>query len=243
MDDKVSIRCLKDNTLERIKTELTGRCESSSFIGVWEEIIAEKCKMGKAGTGDAYRSALNSFKELTGFGYVDGFAVDNALINKWIANMTERKIASATQGIYLRTCRLVVNRCIGEGLLMPKACMFGKSRDKVKIPVGASRKSWYLTVEQMNELFNHLIDRDLDMPIFDQRIKDNPSFAVKTEAARELVYQSLAMFLMQYFCCGCNLVDLSLLRYNRYYLTQTVRLFNSSVVSRRMKPKMVREWK
>ena len=69
----------------------------------------------------------------------------------------------------------------------------------------------------MNELFNHLIDRDLDMPIFDQRIKDNPSFAVKTEAARELVYQSLAMFLMQYFCCGCNLVDLSLLRYNRYY--------------------------
>jgi hypothetical protein len=204
-------------TLERIKTALTGRCESSSFIGVWEEIIAEKRKMGKAGTGDAYRSALNSFKELTGFGYVDGFAVDNALINKWIANMTERKIASATQGIYLRTCRLVVNRCIGEGLLMPKAYMFGKSRDKVKIPVGASRKSWYLTVEQMNELFNHLIDRDLDMPIFDQRIKDNPSFAVKTEAARELVYQSLAMFLMQYFCCGCNLVDLSLLRYNRYY--------------------------
>ena len=86
-------------TLERIKTALTGRCESSSFIGVWEEIIAEKRKMGKAGTGDAYRSALNSFKELTGFGYVDGFAVDNALINKWIANMTERKIASATQGL------------------------------------------------------------------------------------------------------------------------------------------------
>ena len=28
---------------------------------------------------------------------------------------------------------------IGEGLLMPKAYMFGKSRDKVKIPVGASR--------------------------------------------------------------------------------------------------------
>ena len=25
------------------------------------------------------------------------------------------------------------------------------------------------------------------------------------------------MFLMQYFCCGCNLIDLALLRYNRFY--------------------------
>ena len=204
-------------TLNRIKTALTGRSDSSSFIGVWEEIIAEKRNNDKAGTADAYRSALNSFKELTGFGYVDGFAIDTALINSWVTKMNERNIASATQGIYLRTCRLVVNRCIGEGFLMPKAYMFGKSRDKIKIPVGASRKGWYLTVDQMKELFNHLKNRDLNLPIYDQCIKDNPTFAVKTEAARELVYQSLAMFLMQYFCCGCNLVDLSLLRYNRFY--------------------------
>ena len=212
-------------TLERIKTALTGRCESSSFIGIWEEIISEKSKIGKAGTSDAYKSALRSFKELTGFSYVDGFAVDTALINRWVTAMVERKIASSTQGIYLRTCRLVVNRCIGEGYLMPKAYMFGKSRDKVKIPVGASRKSWYLTVDQMRELYEHLTEKDLDLPIFDQKLKDNPSFAVKTETARELVYQSLAMFLMQYFCCGCNLVDLSLLRYNRYYFDSNQQAF------------------
>ena len=29
-------------TIDRIKTALTGRSESSFFIGVWEEIIAEK---------------------------------------------------------------------------------------------------------------------------------------------------------------------------------------------------------
>ena len=76
---------------------------------------------------------------------------------------------------------------------MPKAYMFGKSRDKIKIPVGASRKGWYLTVDQMKGLFEHLRKKDLNLPIFDPKIKGNPSYAVKTEAARELVYQSLAM--------------------------------------------------
>lgn len=212
-------------TIDRIKTALTGRCESTSFIGVWEEIIAEKRKIGKAGTGDAYRSALNSFKELTGFSYADGFAVDTALVNRWVDALTAHKIAPSTQGIYLRTCRLVVNRCIGDGFLMPKAYMFGKSRDKIKIPVGASRKGWYLTVDQMKELFNHLREKDLNLPIFDPKTKGNPSYAVKTETARELIYQSLAMFLMQYFCCGCNLVDLSLLSYNRFYFDSNRQAF------------------
>ena len=170
-------------TLDRIKTALTGRCEATSFISVWEEIIAEKRNAGKAGTADSYEGVLNSFKELTGFDYKDGFAIDSSLINKWVEGMVGRNLASATQGIYLRTCRLVVNRCIGEGYLMPKAYMFGKSRDKVKIP----------------------------------RSKDNPKNTVKTEANIELIYKALGMFLMQYFCCGCNLADLALLRYNRFY--------------------------
>ena len=58
-------------TLDRIKTALTGRSESSSFIGVWEEIIAEKRKAGKAGTADCYEGVLKSFKEITGFGEVE----------------------------------------------------------------------------------------------------------------------------------------------------------------------------
>ena len=63
-------------TLDRIKTALTGRCEATSFISVWEEIIAEKRNAGKAGTADSYEGVLNSFKELTGFDYKDGFAID-----------------------------------------------------------------------------------------------------------------------------------------------------------------------
>lgn len=204
-------------TLDRIKTALTGRCEATSFISVWEEIIAEKRNAGKAGTADSYEGVLNSFKELTGFDYKDGFAIDSSLINKWVEGMVGRNLASATQGIYLRTCRLVVNRCIGEGYLMPKAYMFGKSRDKVKIPAGASRKGWYLDVAKMQELFDHWQRRDVHFTIHNSRSKDNPQNTVKTEANIELIYKALGMFLMQYFCCGCNLADLALLRYNRFY--------------------------
>lgn len=212
-------------TLDRIKTALTGRCQATSFISVWEQIISEKREAGKAGTADSYEGVLNCFKRITGFDYKDGFAVDSFLIKKWVDGMEERNFASATQGINLRTCRIVVNRCIGEGYLMPKAYMFGKSRDKIKIPVGASRKGKYLNVSQMQELFQHWKDKDVDFPIHNTRIKDNPKNTVKSKATIDLIYRALAMFLMQYFCCGCNLIDLALLRYNQYYFDSNGQAF------------------
>lgn len=204
-------------TLDRIKVALTGRSETASFLSVWKEIINEKHSMGKAGTAENYENAYRSFTSITGFTYADGFAVDSAVINRWIDGMTERNIKQTTQGIRLRACRVVINRCIGEGYMMPKAYMFGKSRDKIKIPVGASRKGWFLTVGQMTELYLHWKNHDVDFPISNTRRKDNVSYAAKSKKAIDLIYQSLAMFLMQYLCCGCNLIDLALLRYNRYY--------------------------
>ena len=80
------------------------------------------------------QEVFESFTSLTGFTYADGFAVDSTVISKWIESMTEKNIKSTTQGIRLRACRVVVNRCIGEGYMLPKAYMFGKTRDKIKIP-------------------------------------------------------------------------------------------------------------
>ena len=212
-------------TLDRIKVALTGRCETASFLSVWEDIIAEKRRIGKAGTAENYEEAMKNFKRHTGFTYADGFAVDSALINKWVEGMTAANTSASTQGIKLRACRVVVNRCIGEGYMMPKAYMFGKSRDKVKIPVGSSRKNRYLTVNQMTELYIHWKNRDVSFPIHNSHRQDNPSYAVKTEKSRDLIYQSLAMFLMQYLCCGCNLIDLALMRYNRFYFECNGRAF------------------
>ena len=156
-------------TLDRIKTALTGRCENNSFISVWEGIISMKRQDDKAGTAEVYETALRSFKEITKTSYSDGFSIDAAIIQKWVDGMTSKGFASATQGIYLRTCRMVINRCIGDGYMMPKAYMFGKSSNKIKIPVGASRKGWYLNVSQMMELYNHLMLRDVEFPIHNTR--------------------------------------------------------------------------
>ena len=204
-------------TLDRIKVALTGRSETASFLSVWEEIIREKRSIGKAGTAENYDDAYKSFKSITGFTYADGFSVDTTVVNKWIDGMTERNVKQTTQGIRLRACRVVINRCIGEGYMMPKTYMFGKSRDKIKIPAGTSRKGWFLTVDQMTELYLHWQNRDVEFPISNTRRKDNVSYAAKSAKAIELIYQSLAIFLMQYLCCGCNLIDLALLRYSRYY--------------------------
>ena len=58
-------------TLERIKVALTGRCETASFLSVWEEIINEKRALGKAGTAENYGDAYRCFKRITGFTYAD----------------------------------------------------------------------------------------------------------------------------------------------------------------------------
>lgn len=212
-------------TIDRIKTALTGRCSSTSFISVWETVIQEKIDAGKAGTAHSYTNALKCFKELTGYSYKDGFTLDATMVNKWAESMISHGLASATQGIYLRACRMIVNRCITDGHMMQKAYMFSKRRDKVKIPTGASRKSWYLTVDQMKELYNHWKNRDMEFPIYNTRRRDNPRHAVKQEKTVDLIYQSLGMFLMQYLSCGCNLVDLALLRYNRFYFESEGKAF------------------
>ena len=167
-------------TLDRIKVALTGRSETASFLSVWEDIIREKRSMGKAGTAENYEDAYKCFKSITGFTYADGFSLDSTVVNRWVDGMTERSIAQTTQGIRLRACRVVINRCIGEGYMMPKAYMFGKSRDKIKIPVGTSRKGWFLTVDQMTELYLHWQNRDVEFPISNTRRKDNVSYAAKS---------------------------------------------------------------
>lgn len=212
-------------TLDRIKTALTGRSENCSFVSVWQDIINEKRNKGKAGTADSYQCSLNSFMQHTGLTEADGFAVDEGTINKWVEGLNRTLVNSTTQGIYLRACRVAVNRCIADGHMMPKNYMFGKKREKIAIPVGLSRKSMFLSVEQMAELYDHWKQRDLTLPIFNSRSKDAQPSSVKTEQQREMVYQSLALFLMQYLCCGCNLIDLALLEYNSFYFDNHQKAF------------------
>ena len=115
-------------TLELIRTYLSGEAmetdNATSFVGVWEGIIARMKAEERAGTAENYQWALNSFLKYAG--NVRGFKVDKNVIDKWnnvMKNGVEEngkivgKIADATRGMYLRTCRVVWNECIRQGFL------------------------------------------------------------------------------------------------------------------------------
>jgi len=206
-------------SLSRIMTALTGKSDVSSLIDVWEGYIENKVKIGKIGTADNYRNALRSFLKITNFKKTDGFAIDSNLVRKWDEGMRKRGNSNTTVGINLRCLRAIINECVREGFMQPKDKMFGADvnrADKIKIPVGSSRKDHFIDVEKMTEIYIHWLDQSFNLPLYKQGEK-NPAYAVKDSKSLDEVYQSVAMFLAQYLCCGCNLADLALLKYDDYY--------------------------
>lgn len=89
---------------------------------------------------------------------------------------------------------------------------FGKGDDKTTISRGATRKSFYLTVEQMTELYNCFLEKrypeewDVDW--------------------RENTHYSLGLFLVQYLGNGFNLADASHLTYNDHYFQSGKKSFH-----------------
>ena len=139
--------------------------------------------------------------------------------------MERKGLSSTAQGIYLRSCRVIVNKCIHDGFIKQRAYMFGKADDQISIPSGSSRKDCYLNVEQMTELYQHWVNRDLELPKFSTANKVNLSYSITSDKERDGIYLSLGLFLAQYLCCGCNLIDLASLRYDRYYYDSRQRAF------------------
>lgn len=207
-------------TLERINTSLTGKCKDKSLIGVWEEIIQSKLDAGKVGTASSYSTSLRSFKKITKFSSSKGFAIDSATVRKWQKGMEKIGNSQATIGINLRNLRYVINTCISEGYLQQKDKLFGREvnrKDKITIPVGTSRKDRFLPTERMCLLYDYWSNKTLPLPLYKEGKSDNPIYAVKSKSDLDRVYVSLGFFLAQYLCCGCNLTDLSMLRYDDFY--------------------------
>ena len=114
------------------------------------------------------------------------------------------------------------------GFMQPKDKLFGKDvsrNEKISIPVGASRKDRFLAVEQMHLLYDSWEKRSLPIPIYKEGKTDNAPYAVKSQSDLERVYQSLRLFLAQYLCCGCNLMDLATLKYDSFYFENEGKAF------------------
>lgn len=192
---------------------------NKSFVGVWENIISEKMKEGKAGTAESYECALKSFKKI--LGEVEGFNVNKKIIEKWNDGMKNGvlvdgkiigKIADATRGIYLRTCRVVWKESEKQGFLAEVEYPFSnKDNSLISIPRGKLRQQSYLNVQEMTELYRVFIEKRYP--------KTWDPFYI------ERANQSLGLFLAQYLCNGFNLADAARLQYNNTYWNDGGRAF------------------
>ena len=210
-------------TLELIRTYLSGEAmeehHETSFIGVWEGIIAKMKSEDRVGTAENYQWALNSFQKYAGD--VSGFKVDKNVINKWndamqngvyIDGVLTGKIADATRGMYLRTCRVVWNECIRQGFLTEDKYPFSnKDKTLISIPRGKRRQQSYLSVDEMTKLYQVFTEKNYP---------DTWDPAYKARA-----HESLGLFLAQYLCNGFNLTDAGRLQYNRTYFAEGGKAF------------------
>ena len=209
-------------TIGLIRSCLEGRAEETqgvSFLEIWRKIIESRQREGRAGTAENYGWALNSFQKI--IGDVPGFAINKNVIEKWNDGMRNGvvrngvrvgKIADATRGMYLRTCRVVWKECIRQGFLLDVEYPFSnKDSSLVSIPRGKRRQQSYLSVNEWTELYNVFVDKrypDSWGPFYTER-----------------VHVSLGLFLAQYLCNGFNLADAARLRYNDTYFKEGGKAF------------------
>ena len=187
-------------SLDIIRANLTGISKDTDFLSVWQDVIKSKSH----GTGASYEIAMKSFMKVTGFSESDGFNVTKDTIHKWVQGMTDGGKAKATIGIYLRSCRVVVNECIRRGYLLQANYPFSeKDISKVSIPRGKDRKQECLSVEQMTQLYKVFRNKDYPEEWTDEYKKDTHTY--------------LGIFLSMYLMNGMNLADLARLTYNKHY--------------------------
>jgi len=208
-------------SIDVIKSCLAGTAtnEQVSFLQIWRDVIRMKSEEGRAGTAESYECALKSFLKI--IGEIKGFAISKEIIQQWNEGMkngvlqngkTVGKIADATRGIYLRTCRVIWNECTRQGFLVDVEYPFSnKDNSLVSIPRGKLRQQSYLNIEEMTELYR----------VFDEKRYPeswNPQYIEK-------VHLSLGLFLAQYLCNGCNLADIARLQYNNTYYKEGGKAF------------------
>jgi site-specific recombinase XerD len=195
----VSLSRSQKVTISAIKTMITGVGDDVSFLKIWEAECAKK----SIGTAASYRAARNSFVKY--LGDIKGFKVSPSDIQKWNDALVAEGISKTTVGIYLRACRVIWYACEKMGYVLHSDYPFGKDDNKVSIPKGNTRKKYYLTVEQMTELYNCFVEKRYPAE-WDTDWRDNAHY-------------SLGLFLVQYLCNGFNLADAAHLTYNEHYFT------------------------
>ncbi|MEY8609343.1 site-specific integrase [Parabacteroides segnis] len=184
-------------SFDRLKQVLKGR-NQETFSYLWESIINNLRKEGRAGTADSYNNAYNCFSKSIGAN-IPYTQIGVETVEKWTEKMEEAGLSQATIGIYHRGMRVAINRAIADGNIKPSQYPFGKATNKISIKKGRSRTEAYLPVTDILKLKNY----------------DTPE---KREIYQtKWICEAVNMFLFSYLANGMNLMDICLLTYNNHY--------------------------
>ena len=140
------------------------------------------------------------------------FPITAADIQKWCASLVADGISKSTIGMYLRSFRVAWYACEKLGYVLHNDYPFGKDDELVSIPKGNTRKSFYLTVDQMTEMYNCFLEKRYPEE-WDVDWKENTHY-------------SLGLFLVQYLGNGFNLADAAHLTYNDHYFQSGKKSFH-----------------
>lgn len=186
-------------SFDRLKQVLKGR-NQETFSYLWESIINNLRKEGRAGTADSYNNAYNCFSKSIGAN-IPYTQIGVETVEKWTEKMEEAGLSQATIGIYHRGMRVAINRAIADGNIKPSQYPFGKATNKISIKKGRSRTEAYLPVTDILKLKSY----------------DTPE---KREIYQtKWICEAVNMFLFSYLANGMNLMDICLLTYNNHYFS------------------------
>ena len=184
-------------SFDRLKQVLKGR-NQETFSYLWESIIKNLRKEGRAGTADSYNNAYSSFSKSIGSN-IPYIKIGVETVEKWTEKMIEADLSQTTIGIYQRAMRVVINRAIAEGNIKSNQYPFGKAANKISIKKGRSRTEAYLPVIDILKLKSY----------------DTPEKREKYQT--KWICEAVNMFLFSYLANGMNLMDICLLTYDDHY--------------------------
>ena len=198
---------LADNdifTLKHLKEHFTGIIDDADTIYyIWKRVVDEKKADDKIGTAQSYSDSLKRFSKDNGSN-VKFTDIDHSFIMNWRRKML-KEITETTAGIYLRTFRLVVNKCISNGYIKgdTKEMFRGTGYDK-----SSSRKHEFLDVPTWQLLYDYWLKAEA----IDSDGKE--LFAPREKAA---LFRDLGLFIFMYLGDGQNLADTLRLKFGGWY--------------------------
>ena len=174
-------------SLEKLKERVGKRSASAKtdLFAYWQCTAESKSNIK---TKQQYLTSLSSFKKFRSDVKLLVADVTVAMINDWKEAMEEAGNSHATQSIYLRALRAVLNSAKEEKIIV--------DIPKFQIPTGSRRVTNFIPVADILKLKTFVAPKEW------------------TETEKRYVECAIDWWLILYCCNGCNTIDLANLKWN-----------------------------